>query len=95
MWKTVDTEIPVCSTTAHLHIQYSVDLYVVNMYSVTFTSSKYTQGTLYLFCITNDTVRVPYLNEVLTKVSFIIFQILTYHIIHTKAHTYVEITDIC
>jgi len=95
MWKTVDTEIPVCSTTATLHIQYSVGLYVVNMYSVIATSSKYMRGKLYVFCITNDTVRVPYLNEVLTKVSFIIFQFLIYHIIHIKAHTYVEISHIC
>jgi hypothetical protein len=95
MWKTVDTEIPVCSTTATLHIQYSVGLYVVNMYSVIFTSSKYMQGTLYLFCTTNDNVRVPYINEVLTKISFIIFQILTHHIMHIKAHMYVEISDVC
>ena len=65
------------------------------MYSVTFTSSKYMQVTLYLFCITNDTVRVPYLNEVMTEVSFIIFQILIHHIIHIKANTHVEISDIC
>jgi len=95
MWKTVYTEIPVRSITITLHTQYYVGLYVVNVYSVIFTSSKYRQGTLYLFCITNDTVRVPYPNEILTKVSFIFFQILTYHIIHIKAHTYIEISDIC
>jgi hypothetical protein len=78
-----------------IHIQYSVRLYVVNMYSVIVTSSKYMRDKLYVFCITNDTVRVPHLNEVSTKVSFIIFQFLIYHILHIKAHTYIEISDIC